>query len=100
MVSSAAEMRVVGDGIDGVAAWSPGASPQMTYAGNGKWTLTVNLLANKELKFLAGNDWGAFDYEDAGAGKIVWDGNNNFKTPGSGSYTITLDEYTGMVTFQ
>jgi hypothetical protein len=52
----------------------------MTYAGNGKWTITLNLIGNKEIKFLSGNDWGAFDYEDAGNGKIRWDGSDNFKT--------------------
>lgn len=108
-LSAAAEMRVVGNGIQGVGDWSPGTSPQMTYKGNGKWQITLTLVANKEFKFLAGNDWGAFDYEDAGTGDLTvgsprairWDGNNNFKTPGTtGSYTITLDEYNQTVTIQ
>ena len=104
-MSLATEMRVVGDGITGVAAWNPGASPQMTYAGNGVWTITLALEANKDIKFLAGNDWGAFDYEDAGPGtgagvrKIKWEGGDNFKTPAAaGTYTITLNEYTQTVT--
>jgi len=99
VISPATEMRVVGNGLTGVPEWNPGASPAMTYAGNGKWTITLNLTSNKEFKFLSGNDWGAFDYEDAGNGKITWDGPNNFKTPAaSGNYTITLDEYTGKYT--
>lgn len=93
------EMRVVGDGIQGVNAWDPGTSPQMTYMGNGKWQITLTLIAGKQVKFLAGNAWGAFDYEDAGGGKIRYDGNDNFNTPGGGTYTITLDEYAGTVTF-
>jgi starch-binding outer membrane protein SusE/F len=105
--SPAVEMRVVGNGMQGVPDWTPGASPQMTYAGNGVWTITLNLIANKEVKFLAGNDWGAFDYEDNSGGStatgtprsIRWDGSDNFKTPNtSGSYTITLNEHTQTVT--
>ncbi|MEO6613132.1 MAG: SusE domain-containing protein [Chitinophagaceae bacterium] len=105
--SPAIEMRVVGDGMNGVPAWNPGASPQMTYTSNGTWTITLSLLANKEIKFLAGNDWGAFDYEDnSGQSQatgtpraIKWDGGNNFKTPvTSGTYTITLNEHTQTLT--
>jgi len=106
-LTPATEMRVVGDGIQGVPDWNPGASPQMTYAGNGVWTLTLTLVAGKDIKFLAGNDWGAFDYEDNSGGstatgtprKIKWEGGNNFKTPTTtGSYTISLNEYTQTVT--
>ncbi len=104
-ISPATEMRVVGDGITGVNAWSPGVSPQMTYEGNGIWKITLALEANKDIKFLAGNDWGAFDYEDAGPAngsgsrKIKWEGGDNFKTPATaGTYTITLNEHTQTVT--
>lgn len=106
--SPATEMRVVGDGMTGIPAWNPGASPQMTYAGNGIWTITIALDANKDIKFLAGNDWGAFDYEDNSGGSqavgtpraIKWEGGSNFKTPATaGSYTITLNENLQTVTF-
>jgi hypothetical protein len=108
-LSPATEMRVVGNGINqaGVGDWDPGSSPQMTYAGNGVWTITIVLKANMEIKFLAGNAWGAFDYEDNSGGSnavgtpraIVWDGSDNFKTPATaGTYTITLNEYTQTVT--
>jgi len=106
--SPAIEMRVVGNGIQGVPDWNPGASPQMTYSGNGIWTITLTLVAGKEIKFLAGNDWGAFDYEDNSGGStstgtprpIKWDGGGNFMTPTStGSYTITLNEHAQTVTF-
>lgn len=104
--SPASEMRVVGNGIQGVPDWNPGASPQMTYSGNGVWTITLTLVAGREIKFLAGNDWGAFDYEDNSGGStgltpraIRWDGSDNFKTPvTTGSYTITLNEHTQTVT--
>jgi len=108
-ISPADEMRLVGDGIDqaGVNDWDPASSPQMTYNGNGVWTITIALKANKEIKFLAGNAWGAFDYEDNSGGSqatgtpksIVWDGTANFKTPATaGTYTITLNEYAQTVT--
>ncbi len=101
--SPAFEMRLVGDGMNqaGVNDWDPPTSPQMTYGGNGVWTLTIALKANKEIKFLAGNNWGAFDYEDNSGQsqatgvdkKIRWEGGNNFKTPATaGTYTITLNE--------
>ena len=105
--SPGTEMRVVGNGMTGVPDWNPSASPQMTYAGNGFWTLTLALDANEEIKFLAGNDWGAFDYEDNSGGsqatgvprKIQWDGGPNFKTPATaGTYTITLNENLQTVT--
>jgi len=107
--SSGSEMRVVGDGINqpGVNDWDPPTSPQMTYTGNGIWTITITLKANKDIKFLAGNAWGAFDYEDnsgqsqaTGVAKpIKWEGGNNFKTPTTaGTYTITLNENLQTVT--
>jgi len=97
-LSPATEMRVVGDGmnIPGVNDWDPGTSPQMTYQGNGVWTATLALKAGKSIKFVSGNAWGAFDYEDAGGGKIRDDGSANFSTPATaGTYTITLNEYNG-----
>ena len=101
--SPAVEMRLVGDGMNqaGVNDWDPPTSPQMTYSGNGVWTITIALKANKDIKFLAGANWGAFDYEDNSGGsqatgvdkKIKWEGGNNFKTPTTaGTYTITLNE--------
>lgn len=99
ILNDASMMKVVGDGLLGVTAWDPSSSPLMTYLGNGKWQITLDLVGGKEFKFLAGADWGAFDYEDAGGGKIKWDGGPNFKCPAvSGTYTITLDEYTGTYT--
>jgi hypothetical protein len=106
-ISPATEMRLVGDGITGVNAWDPPTSPQMTYMGNGVWTITISLVANKDIKFLAANNWGAFDYEDNSGQsqavgtprKIKWEGGNNFKTPTvAGTYTITLDEKAQTVT--
>jgi hypothetical protein len=79
----------------------------MTYGGNGIWTITLPLDANEEIKFLAGNDWGAFDYEDNSGQnqtvgtpkKIQWAGGPNFKTPTTaGTYIITLNENLQTVT--
>lgn len=105
-MSPAVEMRVVGNGIQGVNEWDPGSSPQMTYQGNGVWKVSLTLIGGKDIKFVAGNAWGAFDYEDNGdngngARKIKWEGGDNFKTPAStGTYTITLDEYEQTVTIE
>lgn len=106
----ASTMRVVGDGMVGVNDWDPGTSPEMNYAGNGVWTITLSLKANKEIKFLSGSAWGDFDYEDNGDNgstgstikrKIKWTGGSNFSTPlTAGTYTITLDEYHQTVTIQ
>ncbi|MEP7319458.1 MAG: SusE domain-containing protein [Panacibacter sp.] len=106
-MSPATEMRIVGDGIQGVNAWDPSSSPQLTYLGSGKWQIITTLIAGKDIKFLAGNDWGAFDYEDNSGGstavgvprKIKWEGGDNFKTPTvTGEYTVTLDENNQTVT--
>jgi len=108
-ISPATEMRLVGDGINqaGVNDWDPASSPQMTYNGSGVWTITIGLKANKDIKFLAGNAWGALDYEDNSGQsqaigtprKIKWEGGDNFKTPATaGTYTITLNEYTQTAT--
>lgn len=106
-LSPATEMRIVGNGIQGVPDWNPGASPQMTYLGAGRWQITTTLVGGKDIKFLAGNDWGAFDYEDNSGGstavgvarKIKWEGGDNFKTPAAtGVYTIILDEHAQTVT--
>ena len=105
--SPGTEMRIVGNGMTGVPDWNPGASPQMTYTGNGIWTLTLPLDANEEIKFLAGNNWGAFDYEDnSGQSQatgtprsIKWEGGNNFKTPTTaGMRTVILNENLQTVT--
>lgn len=100
-MSPVVEMRVVGNGINmaNVNEWDPASSPKLTYLGNGKWQGTITFFANREFKFLAGGAWGALDYEDAGGGRIKWDGGPNFKTPAvGGTYTVTLDERTGTYT--
>ena len=105
LMNSATEMRLVGDGMNqlGVNDWDPPSSPQMTYSGNGVWTITIALKASKDLTFLAGNAWGAFQYQDNSGQslatgidrKIKWGGGNNFKTvTTAGTYTVTLNEYT------
>ncbi len=106
-ISPATEMRIVGDGISGVNQWDPPSSPQMTYKGQGVWQISVDLIGGKDIKFVAGDAWGALDYEDNSGGsnavgtprKIKWEGGDNFKTPAaSGKYTVTLNEYNQTVT--
>lgn len=96
--SSATEMRIVGDGINGTPAWDPANSPQMTYLNNGKWQIITKMIPGKNFKFLSGDAWGAFDYEDNGNGTIRWDGSTNMTVPlgidATKNCTIILDEYT------
>lgn len=102
------EMRIVGNGLTGVNDWDPPSSPTMTYSGNGVWTITLAMDANESFKFVAGNAWGAFDYEDQSGGSQVLatprpisfdNGGTDFKTPATaGTYTVTLNENTQTVT--
>ena len=105
-VFGASQMRIVGDGLS--TGWNLAASPQMTYSGNGIWTISVALTAGKSFKFVSGADWNDFKYMDASGGqqslgtprRIRWEGNDaNFSTPSvSGTYTVTLNENTQTVT--
>lgn len=101
-ISPASEMRVVGNAMVGFPDWTPDASPQMVFQGNGIWKVTLTLRGGAEFKFLAGNAWGALDYEDAGGGRIKYDGGPNFMVPAGPdrSYTITLNEHTGTYTLE
>lgn len=70
--SPATEMRLVGDGMNqaGVNDWDPPTSPQMTYNGNGVWTITIALKANKDVKFLAAINAGTLSIMKTTAGKV------------------------------
>lgn len=100
-ITPASEMRIVGNALTNFPEWTPMSSPQMTYEGNGVWTITIELKGSGEFKFLAANDWGALDYEDAGGGKIKYDGGPNFTAPSTaGTYKITLDEHKATYSIQ
>ena len=79
----------------------------MNYSVNGIWTITLTLVANKEIKFLAGNDWGAFDYEDNSGGAntlgtprpIQWTGGGNFITPANTVADLKTSKYGTIVSF-
>ena len=96
-MTSGAEMRIVGDAIFGGPVWDPPTSPQMTYLGNGRWQIVRRMIPGNSFKFVAGNAWGALDYEDAAGGKITAGGGPDFKVPsgfnGALNCTITIDEY-------
>lgn len=97
-MSSGAEMRIVGDAIFGGPVWDPPTSPVMTYLGNGRWQIVRRMIPGNSFKFVAGNAWGALDYEDGTGGKIKSDGGPDFKVPAGFNAaldcTITIDEYT------
>lgn len=66
------------------------ALPSMTYAGNGKWTVTTTLSAG-EFKFIVTK--GSWDYNYGGKAGAIAEGGDNLVIATGGSYTITLDEY-------
>lgn len=78
---------------------SPSAAlPEMTYLGNGKWTVTLTIGAASQFKFIVEKGVWGYQYGDNGGGTVKWrngdsdpDGNNiNIS---AGVHTITLDEY-------
>jgi hypothetical protein len=67
-----------------------------------KWTLTVDLIGGKDIKFRANDDWG-LNYGDTGADGTLNEGGDNIHIATTGNYTVTLDlstprEYTYSVT--
>ncbi|WP_426491162.1 SusE domain-containing protein [Hymenobacter sp. 102] len=63
----------------------------MTYdATTGVWTVTTTLKSGAELKFRANNAWDIDMGDNNADGKPEYKG-ENIKSPGAGTYTITLD---------
>ena len=78
---------------------SPSAAlPEMTYLGNGKWTITLTIGAASQFKFIVEKGVWGYQYGYNGGGTVKWrngdsdpDGTNiNIS---AGVHTITLDEY-------
>ena len=73
--------------------WNNGTAPAFTKVSEGLFTLSQALTATDEFKFLPvqgswDNDWGASKIY---SGMIVRDNEDNVKSPGAGTYTITVD---------
>lgn len=79
--------------------WNNGTAPQFTKLSEGVFEISQALTASDEFKFLPvqgswDNDWGENpDYP----GMLVRDGEQNVKSPGDGTYTITVDYNKGTV---
>jgi len=73
--------------------WNNATAPAFTKVSEGLFTITQALEASKGFKFLPvqgswDNDWGASKKYN---GRIVRDDENNVDSPGTGTYTITVD---------
>lgn len=77
---------VIGDATPG--GW--GTDTNMSY-NNGKreWSVTLNLIGGKELKFRLNDDWGT-NYGDKGADGTLDKGGDNIKVPTSGNYRVSF----------
>lgn len=83
-------------------SWNNATAPAFTKVSTGLFEITQTLTATDEFKFLPvqgswDNDWGeSKNYP----GMIVRDDENNVKSPGAGTYKITVDYNKGTVTVQ
>lgn len=83
-------------------SWNNATAPAFTKLSVGVFELTQTLTASDEFKFLPtqgswDNDWGE---SKKYPGMIVRDDENNVKSPGDGTYKITVDYNKGTVTVQ
>jgi len=81
-------------------SWNNATAPAFTKISEGLFELTIALSDSDEFKFLPvqgswDNDWGE---SKAHEGMLVRDDENNVKSPGNGTYTITVDFNKGTVT--
>ncbi len=81
-------------------SWNNTTAPAFTKLSEGLFELSIALSDSDEFKFLTAlaswdNDWGE---SKAHAGMLVRDDENNVKSPGNGTYTITVDFNKGTVT--
>ncbi|WP_343329561.1 SusE domain-containing protein [Polaribacter staleyi] len=80
--------------------WNNATAPAFTKVSEGLFEITQTLTATDEFKFLPqqgawDNDWGE---SKENAGMLVVDNENNVKSPGDGTYKITVDYNKGTVT--
>ncbi len=81
-------------------AWNPGNAIPFTKLSEGVFELSQALVTSDEFKFLPtlgtyDNDWGE---NPTYTGMLIREGEQNVKSPGSGTYTITVDYNKGTVT--
>ena len=80
--------------------WDNTTAPAFTQTSNGVFEISQALTSSDEFKFLPtlgswSDDWGE---SSTYPGMIVRDGESNVKSPGDGTYTITVDYTKGTVT--
>lgn len=100
-----AKMYLIG-GDPAIGNWnnSPGtALPEMTYLGNGLWTVNVTLSGATVFKFIVEKGVWGYQYGDDGSGKAIFRNGDSDPDPNAiniaaGTHTITLNEYTKIYT--
>ncbi|QTE22452.1 SusE domain-containing protein [Polaribacter cellanae] len=98
MVEAPANLHLVGS----PNGWDNATAPAFTKTADGVFEITQTLTATDEFKFLPvqgswDNDWGE---SKKYAGMVVRDNENNVKSPGDGTYKITVDYNKGTITVQ
>jgi hypothetical protein len=81
-------------------SWNNATAPAFTKISEGLFEISMTLTASDEFKFLPtqgswNNDWGV---SKSHAGMLVRDDEDNVKSPGDGTYKITVDFNKGTVT--
>jgi hypothetical protein len=82
-------MGIIGPATPG--GWN--SSTAMTYLGNYKWTITLNLVGNNPLKFRANDAWD-INYgpaSDTLIGTLQFNNPGAITIPSDGNYTVTID---------
>ena len=74
--------------VGAFSGWGGSPDTQLTYS-NGKWTGTLVLAADSELKFRANSDWG-INLGDDGADGVLEGGGANIKLT-TGTYSVVLN---------
>ena len=74
--------------VGAFSGWGGNPDTQLTYS-NGKWTGTLVLAADSELKFRANSDWG-INLGDDGADGVLEGGGANLKLT-AGTYSVVLN---------
>ncbi|AUC84657.1 hypothetical protein CW731_04815 [Polaribacter sp. ALD11] len=98
LIESPTVLHLVGSPND----WNNATAPAFTKVSKGLFELTLALTATDEFKFLPvqgswDNDWGE---SKSYPGMLVRDDENNVKSPGDGTYKITVDYNKGTITIQ
>lgn len=103
--STQAKVFLIG-GDAAIGNWNNSPStalPEMTYLGNGLWTVNVTIGSSTAFKFIVEKGVWSYQYGDGGGGKAQFRNGDSDPDPNAinisaGPHTITLNEYTGTYT--